>query len=200
MSGRASDAAWHGSFPFLLAAVLLLGAIIAGVGASAKSYAALLVGEIIVGLGSVTIETAQLKMYTTLFRGSHLGFVFGVSSDMASDWLSDHLIHLNQLNHAFNHLINLTAKATAVPVSQGTHSWTWAIWVPVFISAFTLVVNAYYCVFERNLPSQWRLPPGRTFVKAVDGHRGFSSELFSAWRVLNDLPGAFWLITLTQAR
>ncbi|KAK4705032.1 phenol 2-monooxygenase (NADPH), partial [Phenoliferia sp. Uapishka_3] len=42
---------------------ILLGSIIAGVGASTKSYGTLVAGEVIVGLGSITIETAQLKIY-----------------------------------------------------------------------------------------------------------------------------------------
>ncbi|KAL8280326.1 hypothetical protein RQP46_007243 [Phenoliferia psychrophenolica] len=159
--------------------IILVGAVVAGIGASEKSYGALLVGEIVVGLGSVTIETAQLKMYTTWFRGHHLGLVFGV-------------------NHAFNHLINLTAKATAVPISLGTHSWTWAIWVPVFVSAFVLAVNFGYCAFERRLPSQYRLPPGRAVERALGKHHGFLKQLTHAWAILIDLPAVFWIVTLTQ--
>ena len=102
-----------------------------------------------------------------------------------------------QLNHGFNHIIHLVAKATAIPITDGTHSWTWAFWIPVYVSLLVLLDNVWYVAYERRLPTQYRLAPGHTLEKKL-GHRGFASELWSAWRILNDLPSAYWIIVVTQ--
>lgn len=91
------------------------------------------------------------------------------------------------------------AQSTAIPITDGTHSWTWAIWMPVFVSTLALVVNIGYFVFERRLPHAYQLPPVRQQVAAA-GKRGFGTEMAIAWNALKNLPAVFWIITLTQVR
>lgn len=80
--------------------LILFGAVISGIGASTRNYGAVVSGEVIVGLGSskrihllclslagsdtlcakVTVETAQLKIYTHWAHGSHLGLIYGMNN------------------------------------------------------------------------------------------------------------------------
>ena len=56
----------------LAIALVAFGSVVAGIGASKSSYGVLLSGEIIVGLGTVTLETAQTKIYTYWFYGQSI--------------------------------------------------------------------------------------------------------------------------------
>lgn len=60
-------------------AAVLVGAVIAAVGASINSYPCLVSGEVIVGLGTVTIEAAEAKIFTYLFEGNHLALIYGIN-------------------------------------------------------------------------------------------------------------------------
>lgn len=61
---------------FHFSAFLLLGAIIAGIGATYANYGVFLFGELVFGLGVVSLETAQAKIYTYWFFGNHLAFIY----------------------------------------------------------------------------------------------------------------------------
>lgn len=56
--------------------------------------------------------------------------------------------------HASMHAV--ISKSTAIPITDGTHSWTWAFWVPATISVFVFGINVCYIFFERRLPNQYR--------------------------------------------
>ncbi|KAK4704055.1 hypothetical protein P7C70_g2154, partial [Phenoliferia sp. Uapishka_3] len=180
--------------------IILLGGIVSGVGATVKSYGALVTGEVLVGLGSVTVETAQLKIYTHWAHGSHLGLIYG-------------------LNNAVNRVILVVAKATAIPIVNSS-GWIWfvpppnflqlhsltlslpslrVIWIPAFISFFVLLVNLAYFIFERKIPQHLRALTGRETAK-MHGGGGLKVELKKSWEVVTSLPAVFWLFTLTQLR
>ncbi|KAJ6565579.1 hypothetical protein DFH09DRAFT_1473744 [Mycena vulgaris] len=59
-------------------ALILLGNIIRGIGASSSSYQALIAGSVINGLGSNFIESCQSKLYSHWFYGNHLGLMYGL--------------------------------------------------------------------------------------------------------------------------
>ncbi|KAI5474601.1 MFS transporter [Pseudohyphozyma bogoriensis] len=178
ISGLAIDYYGAEYMSLLSSAVILLGAIVSGVGASTKNYGALVSGEVVVGLGSISIETAQLKIYTNWCQGSNLGLVYGI-------------------NNAVNRIILVVAKATAIPIVNGTGWWGWVIWVPAFISFLVLLVNIAYVSFERRLPAPLRQMTGREAAK-LHGYGGFIAELKKGLAVVLDLPAIFWIFTLTQ--
>lgn len=83
-----------------LTAVILFGALLSGIGASVTSYGLLVAGEVVVGFGTsdylafnrldavltspslsiVAIQTAQLKIFSHFFLGTHLGVVYGLEN------------------------------------------------------------------------------------------------------------------------
>ena len=65
---------WFGpeSSSLVASSCVAVGSVIAGIGASKSSYTLLLSGEVIVGLGTVTLETAQTKIYTYWFYGESI--------------------------------------------------------------------------------------------------------------------------------
>ncbi|KAF7293068.1 MFS transporter [Mycena indigotica] len=152
----------------LSSVAVLLGTLISGIGASKASFGTLVAGNVIMGLGSSTIETCQSKLYTHWFYGNHLGLVYGVDI-------------------AFGRVINTVAKATSVPIAEGTHWWGWSIWISAIMSACTLLINIIYVALERRLPAPARLVPTNDKTS-----RKFSLA------ALVSIPAAFWIITLTQ--
>ncbi|KAJ6625112.1 major facilitator superfamily domain-containing protein [Mycena sp. CBHHK59/15] len=157
----------------LSSAFILLGTIISGIGASRSSYEALIAGNVILGLGSTTIESCQSKLYTHWFYGSHLGLVYGIDI-------------------AFGRVINTIAKATSVPIAEGTGWWGWSIWVSCIMAAVTLVINIAYIFFERRLPKESRLVTGR---EASATQQSVKKISFAA---ILSIPAAFWIITISQ--
>ena len=57
------------------------------------------------------------------------------------------------------------------------------------------IVNAYYYIWERSLPSAYRPVTGRQSALQY-GSGGFKSEVQKAWSVVKSLSGFFWVLTL----
>lgn len=91
----------------------------------------------------------------------------------------------------------VVAKATAIPIVDGTGSWVWVIWISAFISTFVLVVNIGYVIFETRLPHEFRPRTGCQTAKTHPGG-GFRLQLAKSWAAVMGLPAIFWLITLSQ--
>ncbi|ORY67943.1 major facilitator superfamily domain-containing protein [Leucosporidium creatinivorum] len=177
ISGIAMD--YYGAEYTSLAAstVILLGALLSGIGASVTSYGLLVAGEVVVGFGTIAIQTAQLKIFSHFFLGTHLGVVYG-------------------LENAANRIVVVVAKATAIPITNAA-GWTWVIWVPVFFSGFVFLTNVAYVLWERRLPELYRPRTGRQ-ISATEGGGGLRFELYKSWQTVAALPAIFWLITLSQ--
>ncbi|GAA5985037.1 hypothetical protein JCM11641_000825 [Rhodosporidiobolus odoratus] len=160
-------------------AIIFLGALLAGIGATVSSYGLLVAGEVIVGFGSITIETTQLKILSHWFFGTHLGLALGA-------------------NNAINRVIVVISKATAIPIADASN-WTWVIWVPAFISFAVLLINILYVLYEMRIPAQYRPLTGRQAANLHEqGQGGLRREVRKAWAVVWGLPAVFWYITLTQ--
>ena len=99
-------------------------------------------GRIISSFGSTIIETTQNKLYAHWFHGSQLGLTFGIDV-------------------AWNRVISIIAKATAVPLSEINGWWGWALWIPTIICAFNLVLCCLYWAYERKVPTAYRPALGR---------------------------------------
>lgn len=99
-------------------------------------------GRIIMGFGSTIIETTQNKLYAHWFHGSQLGLTFGIDV-------------------AWNRVISIIAKATAVPLSNVDGWWGWALWIPTILCAFNLVLCCVYWFYERKVPKAYRPVLGR---------------------------------------
>ncbi|KAJ6565492.1 major facilitator superfamily domain-containing protein [Mycena vulgaris] len=157
---------------------ILLGNIVGGIGASRSSYRALIAGNVILGLGSNVIESCQSKLYTHWFYGNHLGLVYAVDI-------------------AFGRVINTIAKATSVPIAEGTGWWGWSIWVPCVMSGLTLVINIVYLVFQRRLPKEAKLVTGKQIAlrKAAATHQPPQKISLAA---LSAIPAAFWIVAISQ--
>ncbi|KAM0756365.1 MFS general substrate transporter [Meredithblackwellia eburnea MCA 4105] len=159
------------------AVMLVLGAVISGLGASFRNYGAVVSGEVIVGFGSITIETAQLKIFSHWANGSHLALILG-------------------LNNAMNRIVMLVAKVTAIPIADNA-GWAWVLWVPAFVSGFVLAMTVIYLIVERRLPVEHRYKTGRQLAKE-SGVGGYRVEVVKAWHAVLALPAFFWILVLTQ--
>lgn len=99
------------------------------------------------GFGSTVIESTQNKLYAHWFQGSELGLTYG-------------------LDIAWNRVLSIIARATAVPLSQIDGWWGWALWVPTIICAANLLICIVYWMFERNVPKDYRPVLGKeAYVK-----------------------------------
>ena len=94
--------------------------------------------------------------------------------------------------------LTVVAKATAIPIVNGTGYWAAVIWVPAGISAVVLAVNIGYVLFERSIPQHLRVLTGRQAARLHGGGGGFRMELRKSLETITSLPGVFWLFTLTQ--
>nr|GAT50931.1 MFS transporter [Mycena chlorophos] len=173
VGGVAMD--WFGpeTGSLLSSGTVLLGTIISGLGANKSNLSILVAGNVVMGLGSSVIETCQTKLYAHWFYGNHLGLLYGVDI-------------------ALIRVINTIAKATAVPIAERTGWWGWSIWISAVMSAIALIINIIYVLFDRRLPGRTRLVPTRTLSHRRKGNRTLSLAALSI------IPGAFWIITLTQ--
>lgn len=94
-------------------------------------------GRILMGFGSTIIEQTQNKLYAHWFHGSQLGLVFGIDI-------------------AWNRILTIIARSTAVPMSNINGWWGWALWIPTIVCGFNLVLCIAYWGFERSVPIAYR--------------------------------------------
>ncbi|KAJ7130411.1 major facilitator superfamily domain-containing protein [Mycena epipterygia] len=157
---------------------VLLGTLVSGIGASRSSYRTLVAGNVIFGLGSNIIESCQSKLYTHWFYGKKLGLVYGIDI-------------------AFGRVINTIAKATSIPIAEGTGWWGWSIWIPCIMAGVTLVINIGYLFFACRLPKESQVVTGRAAAMrtaAADQKPVKRISLNALWSI----PAAFWIITISQ--
>ncbi|KAK7040121.1 hypothetical protein VNI00_009926 [Paramarasmius palmivorus] len=153
---------------------VMLGALIAAIGTNTSNFNTLIAGEVILGLGSITVLNSQSKLYTHWFYGSYVGMVYGIDL-------------------AWTRVVSVVAKATAIPITDGTGSYTWAFWVTCIMCGASLVVNAVYFVFAKRLPSDLQMVTGRQ-----QGRGSVSSLRQLSWAPLKAIPASFWFITISR--
>jgi hypothetical protein len=115
------------------------------------------------------IESAQLKLYTHWFQGSHLALVIGIDL-------------------AWSRVLSVISRATAVPMSMINGWWGWGLWIPAIVTVANLVICIMYWVFERRVPKQHRPPLGKD-AKAEEGKLRKKID----FATLHKLPAFFWL-------
>ncbi|GAA5854251.1 hypothetical protein JCM9279_005096 [Rhodotorula babjevae] len=178
--------------PFRLAvwasAVILVGAIITGVGASVGSYPLLLFGQITSGFGSTTIETAQSKIYAWMTLGSSMqGFTFALDISIGRVW-------------------NLAGKLSSVPIMEGTGSWTWTIWVSTIMCATSFAITVVIALYSRTFPASAQVPTGRQAVVAARARGEKAGGYAQRWREdrkffftsILAIPACFWIMDISQ--
>lgn len=94
------------------------------------------------GFGSTILESTQNKLYAHWFSGSSLGFVIG-------------------LDIAWNRVLGIVVRATAVPMSEINGWWGWALWIPCVLCVANLVAVILYWAYERKVPKEYRPVLGR---------------------------------------
>lgn len=132
---------------------ILVGAIVIAIGGQTASFGVLLAGQIIQGFGSTSIETAQSKIYTHLFRGTKEG---GTSLAL--------LGAIYGLDISLGRVFNLMGGLTAVPVADSTGKWYFSFWLGAILCGVTLIINIVYLMLDRALPKEARVVTGRSLA------------------------------------
>lgn len=112
-------------------------------------YGLLVGGHIIMGFGSTIIGACQNKLYSHWFAGSTLAFVYG-------------------LDIAWNRVVSVITRTTAVPLSNIGGFWGWALWIPAMVCGFNMIMLLVYWWFERNVAPQYRPVLGKD-ARAKEG-------------------------------
>ncbi|GAA6004588.1 hypothetical protein JCM10207_000947 [Rhodosporidiobolus poonsookiae] len=180
VSGAALDYYGAEICALLCTVLVLVGYLIAAVGAQTGSYSALVVGSVLSGFGDITVRTAQLKISAHWFQGTHLGLALGLAI-------------------AVQRTIGVVAKATAVPIAEKS-GWAWFFWTAFILEAFVLLLCIAYYMFERRVPEQYRAPCGRRSARKQSGGEKvrFKGSLRTFWKGVWALPAFFWVLLLTQ--
>lgn len=106
------------------------------------NYGLMIGGRILMGFGSTIAEQTQNKLYAHWFHGSQLGLVFGIDI-------------------AWNRILSIISRSTAVPMTTINDWWGWALWIPAILCAVNLAICIGYWMFERSVPKEYRPVLGR---------------------------------------
>lgn len=161
---------WGATYAAIICSIFIsVGAIVSACGANTTQFSLVIAGRILMGFGSMLIESAQLKLYTHWFQGSHLALVIG-------------------LDLAWSRVLSVISRATAVPMSRINGWWGWGLWIPAIVTIVNLSVCIGYWAFERKVPAQFRPPLGKD-ARADEGKLKKAID----FAVLDKLPRFFWL-------
>ena len=83
--------------------------------------------------------------------------------------------------------VNMTAKATSVPMSTYNGWWGWSLWFPAILCAVNMAFIAAYWAYERAVPKAYRP------VLGVDtpGKASWQKRK-DAFKTVPRLPKFFW--------
>lgn len=97
------------------------------------------------------------------------------------------------LENAIAGTTSLVAGLTAIPIMEGTGSYIWCFWIPVFFCAFSVLVSVAYIAFDRFfVPIEMRFKPASTLQPQGPNKKRIT------WATLFVLPWAFWMLPMTQ--
>ena len=161
---------WGATYAAIICSVFIaVGAVVSACGANTTAFSLVIAGRILMGFGSMLIESAQLKLYTHWFQGSHLALVIG-------------------LDLAWSRVLSVISRATAVPMSRINDWWGWGLWIPAIVTVVNLIVCIAYWAFERRVPAELRPPLGKD-ARSEEGKLKRAID----FSVLHKLPRFFWL-------
>ncbi|KAL1412618.1 hypothetical protein Q8F55_000365 [Vanrija albida] len=167
---------WGATYAAIISCIFIcVGAVVSGISAHSNHYGLLVGGHIIMGFGSTIIGSCQNKLYSHWFAGSTLAFVYG-------------------LDIAWNRIVSVITRTTAVPLSNIGDFWGWALWIPAIVCGFNMVMLIAYWWFERSVPKQYRPVLGKD-ARAKEG--AFLKRRVK-FNMLSQLPKFFWILCSTQ--
>ncbi|WOO82110.1 Major facilitator superfamily domain-containing protein 1 [Vanrija pseudolonga] len=167
---------WGATYAAIISCIFIcVGAVVSGISAHNNHYGLLVGGHIIMGFGSTIIGACQNKLYSHWFAGSTLAFVYG-------------------LDIAWNRVVSVITRTTAVPLSNIGGFWGWALWIPAMVCGFNMIMLMVYWWFERNVAPQYRPVLGKD-ARAKEG--AFLKRRVK-FNMLGQLPKFFWILCSTQ--
>ncbi|TYJ53851.1 hypothetical protein B9479_005539 [Cryptococcus floricola] len=168
---------WGSTYTAVIAGLFVfVGNIVAAACSNTDEYGLLVGGLIIMGFGSSVVESVQSKLYTHWFSGSSLALMFA-------------------LDIAWNRIVFVVSKVTAVPMTQINGFWGWALWIPAIISGVNWAIILAYWFYEgKVVPKVYR--PG--VIKGKKGKRIGWATIFGRTGTLRRLPKFFWIFCGSQ--